>query len=371
MLRWMSGHTRLDKVRNESIREKVGVVPIEDKLREERLRCFGHMKRRHTEAPVRQVEHIRLEDRKKKRAITLRSGKVINDEKSENSEKRENEKETDESEKQESAEKSKLDKQFGKFLEVLKKLYINVPFVDALSQMPSYAKFLKEILSNKRKLEDDETVVRELIFPADFYILDMEDTVPASKSALILFERPFLKTAKTKIDVDDGTLTVEFDGETDVFELSMDDELEVVISQGIQEISTNQPLIVEVQDAVMALQSLPTVPKRYRVSKIDLPVSHTKLLPSVVQTPVLKLKPLPEHLKYVYLGDSETLLVIISNNLTKIQEDRLIRVLRVHKEAIGWTIADIKGISPSVCMHRILLEDYAKPSREAQRRLKP
>ncbi|KAJ9170746.1 hypothetical protein P3X46_018829 [Hevea brasiliensis] len=121
-------------------------------------------------------------------AITLRSGKVINDEKSENSEKRENEKETDESEKQESAEKckekieekeekyippepykpqlpfpqrfqkAKLDKQFGKFLEVLKKLYINVPFVDALSQMPSYAKFLKEILSNKRKLEDHETV---------------------------------------------------------------------------------------------------------------------------------------------------------------------------------------------------------------------
>ncbi|XP_058009298.1 uncharacterized protein LOC131183163 [Hevea brasiliensis] len=67
MLRWMSGHTRLDKVRNESIREKVGVVPIEDKLREGRLRWFGHVKRRHTEAPVRQVEHIRLEDRKKKR----------------------------------------------------------------------------------------------------------------------------------------------------------------------------------------------------------------------------------------------------------------------------------------------------------------
>ncbi|KAJ9168544.1 hypothetical protein P3X46_020050, partial [Hevea brasiliensis] len=54
--------------------------------------------------------------------------------------------------------KAKLDRQFGKFLEVLKKLYINVPFVDALSQMPSYAKFLKEILSNKRKLEDDETI---------------------------------------------------------------------------------------------------------------------------------------------------------------------------------------------------------------------
>ncbi|KAJ9152944.1 hypothetical protein P3X46_026448 [Hevea brasiliensis] len=51
-----------------------------------------------------------------------------------------------------------LNKQFGKFLEVLKKLYINVPFTEALSQMPSYAKFLKEILSNKRRLEDYDTI---------------------------------------------------------------------------------------------------------------------------------------------------------------------------------------------------------------------
>ena len=53
--------------------------------------------------------------------------------------------------------KAKLDMQFGKFLDVLKKLYINIPFIEALIQMPSYAKFLKEILSNKRKLEEYET----------------------------------------------------------------------------------------------------------------------------------------------------------------------------------------------------------------------
>ncbi|XP_021675659.2 uncharacterized protein LOC110661353 [Hevea brasiliensis] len=47
---------------------------------------------------------------------------------------------------------------FGKFLKVLKKLYINIPFTDVISQMPSDAKFLREILSNKRRLEDYETV---------------------------------------------------------------------------------------------------------------------------------------------------------------------------------------------------------------------
>ena len=54
--------------------------------------------------------------------------------------------------------KSKLDKQFTKFLEVFKKLHINISFVDALEQMPSYVKFMKEILSNKRILSDFDTM---------------------------------------------------------------------------------------------------------------------------------------------------------------------------------------------------------------------
>ncbi|KAI3467900.1 hypothetical protein Pfo_024563 [Paulownia fortunei] len=47
--------------------------------------------------------------------------------------------------------------QFSKFLDVFKKLHINIPFADALEQMPSYVKFMKEIISNKRKLEEYET----------------------------------------------------------------------------------------------------------------------------------------------------------------------------------------------------------------------
>lgn len=51
----------------------------------------------------------------------------------------------------------KLDKQFVNFIEVFKKLHINIHFVGTLAQLPSYAKFLKKILSNKRKLEERET----------------------------------------------------------------------------------------------------------------------------------------------------------------------------------------------------------------------
>ena len=46
MLRLMSGHTELDRIKNEVIREKLGVSPIENKMRELRIRWFGHIKRR-------------------------------------------------------------------------------------------------------------------------------------------------------------------------------------------------------------------------------------------------------------------------------------------------------------------------------------
>ena len=76
-------------------------------------------------------------------------------------------------------------------------------------------------------------------------------------------------------------------------------------------------------------------------------------------------------MKYVFLGEEDTLPVIIATELTPLQEERLIRVLREHKTAIGWTIVDIKGISPSICIHSILLKEGSKPTREAQRRLNP
>ena len=51
-----------------------------------------------------------------------------------------------------------MDAWFAKFLNIFKKLEINIPFADALAQMPNYVKFMKEILSNKKKLEAYGTV---------------------------------------------------------------------------------------------------------------------------------------------------------------------------------------------------------------------
>ena len=51
-----------------------------------------------------------------------------------------------------------MDKQFGRFMYIFKKLHINIPFTKALEQMPGYVKFMKDVLSKQRKLGDYETV---------------------------------------------------------------------------------------------------------------------------------------------------------------------------------------------------------------------
>ena len=67
MLKWMCDKTRMDKVRNEDTRSLVGVAPIEEKMRENRLRLFGHIRRRPMDVPVRRMEKIDIEQDKKLR----------------------------------------------------------------------------------------------------------------------------------------------------------------------------------------------------------------------------------------------------------------------------------------------------------------
>ena len=63
----MSGKTRKDKIRNEFIRGSLGVTPIGDKMRESRLRWFGHVQRRPMTAPVRRSETIQVEGARRNR----------------------------------------------------------------------------------------------------------------------------------------------------------------------------------------------------------------------------------------------------------------------------------------------------------------
>ena len=77
MLRCMCGHTRLDKIRNEVIRDKIGVASIGDKLRESRLRWFGHVLRRDPRASVRRSEGLDLGDVRRGRGRPKKSWKKV------------------------------------------------------------------------------------------------------------------------------------------------------------------------------------------------------------------------------------------------------------------------------------------------------
>lgn len=116
------------------------------------------------------------------------------------------------------------------------------------------------------------------------------------------------------------------------------------------------------------LGSIPIMSEdRWKPKHVILTPSTTPPKPSIVVPPKLDLKPLPDTLKYVFLGPSQTLPVLIASNMNYAEEELLVKVLG----EIGWTIANIKGISLYVVQHKIHLKENVKTSQEPQWRLNP
>ncbi|GJR87930.1 hypothetical protein Tco_0211941, partial [Tanacetum coccineum] len=84
-----------------------------------------------------------------------------------------------------------------------------------------------------------------------------------------------------------------------------------------------------------------------------------------------ELKNLPQHLEYTYLHGDKSFPIIISSELSKKEKISLLQVSERRKGAIAWKMSDIKGISPSYCTHKILMEDDYKSIIQPQRRLNP
>ena len=235
-------------------------------------------------------------------------------------------------------------------------------------------------------IEDVLVKVDKFIFPADFIVLDMEE----DKEISIILGRPFLETSRAMIDVQRGELKLRVQEEEvkfNVFEAVrhpvesdtcfMADIVEAIVSSRRDLTDPLETSLVEdepenlreeAEEYVKWMDSFGHNRRKYFEflgEGVKTPV------PSIEQPPKMEQKPLPSHLKYAYLGVESTLPVIISASLNVLEEEKLLRVLRDHKQALGWSLADLKGIRPSMCMHRILLEDGHKPSVEAQRRLNP
>ncbi|CAA7033497.1 unnamed protein product [Microthlaspi erraticum] len=92
---------------------------------------------------------------------------------------------------------------------------------------------------------------------------------------------------------------------------------------------------------------------------------------SELKAPKVDLKPLPKGLRYAFLGSNSTYPVIVNDALTPHELETLLVELRKYRRALGYSLDDIKGLSPTLCTHRIHLENESKGSIEHQRRLNP
>ena len=97
------------------------------------------------------------------------------------------------------------------------------------------------------------------------------------------------------------------------------------------------------------------------ILKHNLPVEILGDPPPPKGDPVFELKQLLDTLKYAYLDEKQIYHVIISANLSEHEEKKLLKTLKKHQAAIGYTLNDLKGISPTLCQHKIKLEKDAKP----------
>ncbi|XP_070039866.1 uncharacterized protein [Nicotiana tomentosiformis] len=241
-------------------------------------------------------------------------------------------------------------------------------------------------------LDDVLVQVGKFVLSADFVILDchVDEEIP------IILGRPFLATGRALIDCETGELKMRLNNEEIIFNIqqsmrkpsdfancSLVEVVDVILQEEDETLNVKDPLeacLINLEEMdgeglaewVMALEGQGFWKREPQFEPLHLEERATPpTKPSIEEPPQLDLKPLPAHLRYAFLGPNSTLPVIISYGLLVVYIEQLLHVLQQCKTAISWTMADIKGISPAFCMHKILLEEGHKPLWEDQRRLNP
>ena len=243
-------------------------------------------------------------------------------------------------------------------------------------------------------MKDVLVQVDKFYCPMDFVVLDTQPVVNQGTQFPVILGRSFLAIANAIIHCRGGLMTLSFGNMTinlnifnvikeigddeDVCEVNM---IESIVQNYVDHVSYDDPLksylvspsCVE-EITTSELEFLHSIIEHSEVMEANgwaprfekLPPIEDRVLPLEEKPPKFELKPLPSHLKYAFLGAEETFPVIISSFLESDQENKLLEILRTHKTGIGWTITDIKGISPLICTHRIHLEEDVKPYRQPQ-----
>ncbi|XP_070026158.1 uncharacterized protein [Nicotiana sylvestris] len=277
--------------------------------------------------------------------------------------------------------KYQKEEQYKKFLEMLKQIQVNIPLIDSLKEMSGYAKMMKDLMSRKFDFQDLATLtltqtcsavvtrpiaeklsdpgrftipctignftfakalcdirVGKFVFPADCVILDckVDEEIP------IILGRMFLVTMRDLIDFETGELKMRLNDEEITFNVqksmrrpsefancSLIDVVDVIVETDDEMLNIENPLVTclinldevngeELAEWVLALEGRGFWDRTLEFEPLHLENRVTPpAKPSIQEPPKLELKPLPAHLRY-----------------------------SKSKTAIGWTMIDIKGISP-------------------------
>ncbi|KAL0702271.1 hypothetical protein Bca4012_058393 [Brassica carinata] len=254
-------------------------------------------------------------------------------------------------------------------------------------------------------LEDLPVMVGNCEIPTDFVVLEMDEE---ARDPLIL-GRPFLATAGAIVNVKEGKIDLHL-GQGHILHFDIKEVMKKPTTQGqifyIEEMDALANELLEELSLEDSLQHALTIEKEVVVIENVESTAYGMMLdshkgfaseeqyeelPQVIQkevsvaqqesvqqddwselkAPKVELKPLPHGVRYAFLGPNETYPVIVSSELTETELPELLKALKRFRKAIGYSLDDIKGISPSLCMHRIHLEDESMTSIEHQRRLNP
>ena len=229
----------------------------------------------------------------------------------------------------------------------------------------------RETISPIGIVRDVEVLYGKIKYPANFLVLGSA----ASKTCPIIFGRPFLNTFGAIIDCKKEKILTKFDGESYEFnflkfakvpyenELPNEDftveqlaSISLAPNNALQQFMEDHESEIFMEERNEIDEILRRQPK---MLKHNLPVEDLGTTLPPKKDLVFDLKHLPDDLKYAYIDDNKIYPVIISSKLSGKEEERLLEVLKKHRGAMGYTLDDLKGISPTICQHDI--EPDAKP----------
>ncbi|XP_057745546.1 uncharacterized protein LOC130963450 [Arachis stenosperma] len=202
----------------------------------------------------------------------------------------------------------------------------------------------KSIITVTGIVEDVLMNIKSLVFPIDFYILEMPPS-ESERTSSILLGRPFLRTSRFKLDVYSGTYSFEINGK--VVSFSLDEAMR-------HPLENHSIFWCDLIDNIVAEVHYAKLDEKNMIEEISEDPSEVNTSPHPdppevqvsSQDQKVELKPLPPHLKYSYLNEAHKFPVIVARELNPQQEEKLLHVLRKNKRGIGWSLVDLVGISP-------------------------